>query len=270
VSLGAINLTSYAHIEALENFESPQEIQSYRQRRLDRYKSHVEFILKHCRRTDQPFQVLEVGSGNSGLLYALAKKVQKFKAFGVEISTSRWKFAEIWKNDEKISNVQNLNQNFSEVPKDIRDLNCYLVIDNTFSYLAPENSEYPAMLLRQASEKLLPGGTLVIDIINYQDRVRKGSETFWNQFPDSDPFKYGLYSFDVVDPQTVVTKSVFIKRNLTEEVKVDVSRFYRQEDLKQMLQSHGFEVQGVFGSFAEETFDPVKSQRLVVLARKAT
>jgi SAM-dependent methyltransferase len=271
MKLNEINFQSYANIEAMENFSGPEEIQAYRQRRLDRYKDHITFIMENCAaKTDgKGFRVMEVGSGNSGLLYALNLQIKGFQGYGVEISTSRWKFAEKWKADEKIGTVENINQNFSDVSADIRELNSFIVIDNTFSYLAPENAQYPQMLVRTAFERLQSGGTIVIDVINYDDRMKKGSETFWTQFPDSDPFKYGLYSFDVVDQQTVVTKSVFIKRNLTEEVKVDVSRFYRAQDLHELLKKEGFEVLGTYGSFKKENFDPVKSQRLVVLARKS-
>ncbi len=271
MKLGDINFQSYANIEAMDNFSGPEEIQAYRQRRLDRYQDHVSFIAENCaaKSNGQGFRMMEVGSGNSGLLYALRKKISSFQGYGVEISTSRWKFAEKWKADEKITNVENINDDFSKVSPLINDLNCFVVIDNTFSYLAPENAQYPQMLVRTAFERLQSGGTILIDVINYDDRMKKGSETFWTQFPDTDPFKYGLYSFDVINQETVVTKSVFIKRNMTEEVKVDVSRFYRAQDLHEILKKESFEVLGTYGSFKKESFDPAKSQRLVVLARKS-
>ncbi len=268
--LGEGNFSSYANVESFENFSNPDEVKAYRERRLKRYEEHAEFITRYLSLENslKDVSVLEVGSGSSGLLYSLNKRIPRFKAYGVEISSSRWKFAEAWKKDENIKNIENLNQDFSKLSTPISELNAYIVIDNTFSYLAPENSEYPELLVKTAFSSLAPKGFILIDVINYSERMKKGSETFWSQFPDTDPFKYGLYSFEVVDQQTVVTKSVFIKRNFTEEVKVDVSHFYSEESLKNILKKNGFKVEGVFGSFKGDSFQTMTSPRLIMIARK--
>jgi hypothetical protein len=92
--------------------------------------------------------------------------------------------------------------------------------------------------------------------------------SFWIQFPETDPFKYGLYSYEVLNPEIIVTKSVFISRKFTEDVKIDVSYFYSQNSLTELVKSIGFQVTGIYGSFKKESFIPKSSERLILLARK--
>ncbi len=266
-ALASKNFNAYSAIESLESFKTEKEILEYRERRIHRYSDHAQFILDQLGRQND-IKILEVGSGSSGLLFNLNDQCSNFKAIGVEYSPSRWRFAEKWKADSKAHGITNLNNDFSKIKYSQKDLDAYIVIDNTFSYLYPENKNYPDILLKQAHDHLKPNGFILIDVINYHDRIKKGNEKIWSQFPNSDPFKYGLYSFELLKDNMLITKSIFINRNLEEEIKEDVSYIYTIDNLNQLLKKNNFVMKGIYGDFQNSKFNENKSKRLIIKAIK--
>jgi len=155
---GCPNIRAYEAIEAIDNFSSFEEIVAYRKRRIERYAPVGTFIAKRSGNPTSKLSVVEVGSGSSALLYGMARENRLKHAVGIELSRSRFDFAERWKSDDGYRVVQNVNQNFVCVDLQQEAFDWFIVIDNTFTYLYPENATYPNELLRRAFKALRGGG----------------------------------------------------------------------------------------------------------------
>ena len=71
------------------------------------------------------------------------------KGVGIELAKKRWEFAEKWKFDENFNRVTNINENFADVKLEKNKFDFFICIDNTFTYLGPENNKYPELMLKK-------------------------------------------------------------------------------------------------------------------------
>jgi SAM-dependent methyltransferase len=262
------NFNAYNSIEALDSFKSASEINSYRARRLARYIPVSNFIAKRASEQFDKYSVIEVGSGSSTLLYQLEIMGMLRQGVGVELSKSRFDFAERWKYEEGYDNVKNVNSNFASFEFSQATFDWFIVIDNTFTYLYPEDADYPHILLRQAAGALRSGGRILLDFINYDKRLPNIELQQWNVFPEADPFSHGLYSHKIVDGINT-TESIFIRRNGGDESrKIELSKVYSLSGISKLLRACDLHVSEVFASFNEDSYLPETSDRLIVVAEK--
>lgn len=268
---GSVNFKAYDAVEAIDNFSSEEEIAAYRKRRIDRYAPVVSFITKRSPPLPSSgLSVVEVGSGSSALLYALAEKACLGNAVGIELSRSRFEFAEGWKADAGYDVVRNVNQNFIDVDLAREAFDWFVVIDNTFTYLHPEDQTYPGKLLQRAFASLRDGGCLLLDFINYAKRDPDVEMRQWNAFPKTDPFSYALYSTRISDGINI-TETIFIKRDGgAESIKVELSKVYGLADLESLLGDNGFRVSEVYSGFEVQPYQEKLSERLLVVAVKSS
>ncbi len=266
---GKNNLSAYSAVECLSNYKDQTEIESYRKRRLAKYMPYAEFIEKWSK--SGKLRVVEVGSGSSALLYAMDQKKLIEEAVAVEISKSRNEFAQKWKRERNYFRINNLNENFANIDLPQKYFDWYIVVDNTFAYLYPENSMYPVKLLRQAYSCLKQKGFLLLEFNNYMPAAVETAGNFWTRFHDSDPFKYALYC-DRFDKENniIVSESIYIDRNGQESVRVDISYFYTVDSIRALLSLEGFVTECVCADVSRFSFDEKTSPRFVLLARKNT
>jgi SAM-dependent methyltransferase len=264
------NLKAYDKVEALNNFVSKEEILAYRNKRITWYQNIKNFIVKRSVKVIRELNVVEVGSGSSALLYTIAKENLLKYGVGIELSRSRFEFAELWKSDDGYKMVENINANFAEVDLPKSTFDWYVVVDNTFTYLYPEDPCYPEQMLRQAFTSLQEGGHILIYIFNYAKRKPGIEMQQWNAFSASDPFSYGLYS-NLIENDINTLKTIFIKRDGSEDqVKIDISKVYSLDQLSTLLTNNGFVVEEVFATFDEQPFLAGESERLLIVAKKVT
>ena len=264
----SINFSAYDSVEVLDNFKSSDEIKSYRAQRMARYIPVANFIAKRTRKQSNEYSVVEVGSGSSALLYQLAKKCMLKRGVGIELSKSRFDFAQKWKSDEDYSVIQNFNQDFTSVELSQGVFDWFIVIDNTFTYLYPEHTDYPKLLLQQAANALRRGGIVFLDFINYAKRTPNIELQQWNVFPETDPFSYGLYSHKIINGINT-TESIFIKRDGGgQSKKLDLSKVYSLQEISELLSAFGFRVSEYFADFNEATYVQQDSERLLIVAER--
>lgn len=261
----SINLQAYNSIELLSAYETSESLNEYRNARVLRYQAHADFILK--RSGGKPVSLVEIGSGSSALPYTIAERNMLMKAKAVELSQSRFAFAEQWKKDEGYIMVENVNGNFVDVEMSMELWDWFIVIDNTFTYLFPEDANYPSLLLQKAFNGLNKGGRLIIDFINYARRMPDIEYKLWSAFTENDPYSYGLYSNKITDGINR-SESIFIKRDGSESNKIELCKVYSLEQLTALLSKHGFSVDEVFANFDEQAFIAGESERLMVVAKK--
>ncbi len=259
-----VNRHAYVGIEQVSGYADRESLLEYRRGRLVKYAPVVDFLVA---RSAAPISVVEIGSGSSALLYALAQAGRLHQGLGIELSPSRHEFAELWKQDDGVANVTNLNASFDECAMAAATWDWLVVVDNTFTYLAPEDAGYPAQLLRQAFAALKDDGRVLLDFINYARRVPGTDYRQWARYPDTDPYSFGLYS-NKIEAGVNHCESIFIKRDGSEWHKREQSQVYPLAELAALLGSCGFVVQEVFAMFDGEAYVESESDRLLVVAGK--
>jgi len=263
------NYHTYQNIETLDQYLSIDELEARRVERKLFYKDHINFFKrKTCGKT---IRAVEVGSGSSVLLYSLAELNIMNEGVGIELAKGRWEFAEKWKTDENIIQVKNINDNFKNVKLEQGYYDYYICIDNTFSYLYPENPKYPELMLQQANEGLVPNGYLLLDFINFLPIIRENRNgKSWSSFSDTDQYSYGLYDWEFHHSENIIkTKKIYLLRDENiEEIHNEISYVYTLDSINKLLSNNGFVVKEIYSDFEENIFDQEVSQRLVVLATK--
>lgn len=270
---GQANFVAYDDVEKLENYPTAEILLAYRRERLSFYAKHLEF-LQSLFKPNHKLNVIEVGSGSSALLYQLERKGILIEATGVELSASRYRFAEQWKKDEGYHKVININSDFTKVEFGINQTDLFLAIDNTFAYLYPESPEHPQILLQKAKQALNSGGKLILDMTYYSQPLLNemtvpNGRTFWRELPETNPFKYSLYrQIYRKDHNIIKAESIYITRTNTESKKIEYSYRYTKEILAELLTSVGFTIDGWYDGFSDKAFDENNSTRLLVVATK--
>ena len=268
---GRANLTSYDEVEALANYRTPAELDSYRAERLAFGMTRARFVLKQSA-ASVPANVIEVGAGSSALLYAMEAEGALRQAVAIEISPSRHDFAERWKADKGFRCVENRCADFASIALDRGSSDLFLCLDNTFSYIGPEHPRYPDKLVAGAHSALKPGGSLIIEIHNQEKVIgalNENERQFWVELPETNAFKFALYR-QTLDPAKnwLRSESIYIGENGTQHRKVDLETVYNRAAFQALLSAAGFERLEFFGGYDSAAFDVRHSDYLIVLARR--
>ena len=265
-----VNLHAYDDVESLSNYATPADLDRYRRLLLDKSRPVVECIRERVYR-GTPLKVLELCSGSSRLLYALDELGLLAAGYGVEVSASRHRFAEAWKASRGTSRVHNTHAAAGDAAFAVGDLDLVVMVDGALSYLYPCDLELPARLLRQARERLAPGGAVLseVDVLSTTQREamrRDGSTRVWVRGDERDAFRYALYeSVPVSWERTIVRHtSTYLRRASTEErTKQELYKYYDVAEMDALMRTAGFQASH-YGSFAFEPFGP-EARALVTL-----
>ena len=267
------NFSSYDEVEAPENYPTLQALEDYRDSRLAAFEKYLPF-LKQQQVVSKDTSIVELGSGNSALLYTLEKHGLLSAGTAIELSKSRYNFAEMWKADKGFAKVVNINSDFSKVEYENSSQTAFFIINDTLTYLEPENEKYPDMVFQTAHRTLKKQGKLVVEVPNgdHRDIVElkaKGSRNFWHENAESNPFKYSLYR-QTYSPETnrVKNESRYISRNFSEKNKVEYSFVYDKRVLTALAEKYGFANLRWFGSLTGDSFVPSLSPHVVLIAEQ--
>jgi SAM-dependent methyltransferase len=269
-----ININAYKQVENAENYKTTKELEEYRSKRLNDVLPATEFLEKSIYK-GVPLRVLEYCSGSSCLLYSLEKRGLLKEGFGVEISENRFEFAERWKNDHGFTKVKNLNLNVEELdfPEDSFDL--IILVDSAFCYFFPENFELPEKVVSQIGKWLVKDGKCIFDMMTrVKDREicnEQGSHSYWLEFEAENPFRYGLYKQEIIDPENsiIFTQNIYIRRDgFIDDSKKEFTRFYTLDEISKMLDRHDMNTVDYFSDFEENIYSEGSSERLVCIGEK--
>ena len=136
-----VNLSAYNDVENQCNF-SEDSFKKYCDEKLESCSKHSQFIQKHCVDNEVLWngKVCEIGSGNSKLLYRLENDNLLHEGVGLEISSSRYKFAEKFKSYVGSQKVKNLNKNvFDTTP--LSNFDIVIGVDIVFQLITPPKQE---------------------------------------------------------------------------------------------------------------------------------
>jgi SAM-dependent methyltransferase len=265
------NFAAYAEVEAPDNYDSLEQLQAYRNERLEMYESHVTLF----RRLGAPsagLRVVDIGAGSSAFLYALERAGVLDLGVGVEVSASRHEFAEQWRSDGGFHRVRNVHSDFAELRLEPASFDVVSVIDNTYLLLRPEDEQYPARLFQVAVDALRPNGMLVLAFRNDAPAVAgmpPEGRSFEVELPSSNPFGSARYDQQPSpDRRFLRNESSYRTRAGAERRKVEITEVCDVGALAQELSLAGFTTVTVYGDLTLARFDPEQSPSAMVIAVK--
>ena len=255
------NLLAYNDYEI---FESEQELQEYRESKIKGVGNNVKFIEREF---GDNLRVIEIGSGNSKFLYALDQESLLKFGYGIEVSSSRIKFANDWKKALGNQNVYNYEDNILNVNFDyFGQTNLVYCVDLAFQFIDPLKPGSDKELLKKIYNHLEPDGRLVLELDTHKrliDQMENNSLKTWQEFSEPDPWKYLLWDCSL-EEQNIIINKTFIKRDFTEtsDSKV-VLKNYDRHDIISMMQKIGFKNCKVYEHWHEES-DLLEDEFIVV------
>ena len=232
------NLMAYDGFELHDNI---LDVDAYKKNKLKEVQKNINFISKMF---DSKIKVLEAGSGNSKFLYGLSDIGLLKSGVGIEISKSRYEFAERWKDEGRYYNVTNINGNCLNV-----DLNgygkfdLYYCSDVAFQFFEPTSENSDEILLKNVYKNLDKGGKIILELSGFEDIISNmvnDKYKTWYEMDEPDPWQYMLW--DCTYKNKILTKrKTFIKRNESVIDKSEVQlKIYSHKEIIDILNKCGF------------------------------
>lgn len=262
------NFTAYKEVEAFENYSDVNSLIEYRKARIlfcENYSKYISILLAGRENA----KAVEIGSGSSALLFSLLEKKIITEGIGIEQSESRFNFAERWKKDCNYFNVKNICSNFVDIELPHETFDLYLIVDNTFSYLYPENQLYPKNLIQQAEKYLKKDGYIIIELNNYVPFRKTLREEKTTKLPESNPFEYAVHikTFDI-ETNILKSEAKYIRKDGKEKSKIELSYVYDVDTVASLLSEHNFDIVNLSSDFVETRYNENDSSKFVITAKK--
>ena len=170
---------------------------------------------------------------------------------GLEISSSRFGFAEAFKEFSGSTKTTNMNANvFETAPLGCYDLVC--AMDIVFQLLSPVSEPAESRLLFWINTSLRVGGRLVAKLRDFEQFKQMMTLAdnqvyqFWEEFPAPDPWRYNLNRMTYVESRPdadILWEKLFLKRDSTEYSRTaHVVRPYTEQKFRELAGQYGFAV----------------------------
>ncbi|XOV79277.1 MAG: SAM-dependent methyltransferase [Aestuariibacter sp.] len=267
-----VNMSAYDEVECLDNF-TESTFDSYCLDKLDSCGKHVHFIqnkvVNQCK--DWSGNVCEIGSGNSKLLYALENAKIVSKGVGIEISESRYRFAEKFKQYAGARRVQNICANIFDVELEEK-FDVIIGVDIVAQLIAPISDGAQDKLFEWCKRHLKSGGTLLLELWDFEEEQKQlkhcgGRLKQWESFPLPDPFEFCLADISLNDKKDIVWEKLFLKRDGTQRSNfTNVLRPFSRDKIVSILGASGFQKIEVF-EFWQREDDTPRGEYIVVAKR---
>lgn len=241
------NLVSYQDVESIQLNLPEDEFKKYCELKLLSAEDDKAFIRRHIYQ-GKPMDVCEIGCGNGKLLLSLEQENMISHAVGYEVSKTRCKFANRFLDEYGSKQVQIINNNFLDEHETGMKYDLIILVDIVWLFISPlyDKAEHDAM--QWISGNLREGGMVLFELEDYSRQIknikRGGTYRFWEEFPQNDPFKYGLYKLDLDNDGNVVDEKMFIRRdNGKEELFKNIIKSYTREESIEMLSRYGMKAE---------------------------
>jgi hypothetical protein len=261
-----INLSSYDNVEDLRNF-TDFSFKKYCDDKIKSCNKHIEFI-KKLPLNAKKLKVFEIGSGNSKLLYALEKQALISSAIGLEISESRYEFAQKFKNYMKSRKVKNINKNIFDLDfKEQYDL--IIGVDIVLQLISPINKGAETKVLKWINESLYNDGYLILELCSFEKILKqlsmsKNSLQLWEEFDKNDPFRYMLSQITLDKHNHIKWDKKFLKRDSLETSTFNnILKPYSKDEIVEILYKNNFKEIQVFDYWFEEN-DCIEDEYIVI------
>ena len=266
-----INTRSYDKVEAVSNFKTSEDVDKYCKLQVMKSVSQAAFIKEVCFK-GKKLRVLEYCSGNSRLLYTLNAGEILSTGIGIEISKTRYEFAESWRKRLGLESIQNINGDAIDVRVVSPCVDVALCVTGAFQYMFPRSSMYDTIFMHAVRRSLVPGGHLILELYNHPTPVAAcmmsdtGEYRSWYELPESDPFRYYLTHYNYIPAtKTLDAKEIFVRRDgWIDDSKREVLRLYSPSEITDLLETSGFKTVGFFGGWDSRKADALSDKNVIV------
>lgn len=238
-----------------EWFNTEEYLAVYRHRNEEDAVNLYKLITKNIL-LEQGSKVLDLacGAGRHSILFA----ENGFNVTSVDISDNLLNVA------RKTASERGLNINF--IKSDFRKLNLnekfHLIINLFTSFGYFESDDENEMVIKLVSNHLVNNGYFVIDFFNVV-YLRN------NLIPVSyDKIEGNIVKQERVFEGNRIVKKIMINKKAGKKLHYESVRIYCKDELAALLLNNGLEIQKIFGDYLGNEFDEVKSQRIIIIAKK--
>lgn len=238
-----------------EWFNTEEYLAVYRHRNEEDAVNLYKLITKNIL-LEQGSKVLDLacGAGRHSILFA----ENGFNVTSVDISDNLLNVA------RKTAIERGLNINF--IKSDFRKLNLnekfHLIINLFTSFGYFESDDENEMVIKLVSNHLVNNGYFVIDFFNVV-YLRN------NLIPVSyDKIEGNIVKQERVFEGNRIVKKIMINKKAGKKLHYESVRIYCKDELAALLLNNGLEIQKIFGDYLGNEFDEVKSQRIIIIAKK--
>lgn len=268
------NLKAYDRTEQFDNYADAQSLESYRDQRLKQSEQACGLIERFT--GSARLNVLELCSGNSRLLYALAIKGYLNFGVGVEVSGSRYRFAEKWREDlgYDCDMIDNINMDVMAYESERKDFDLVICLDGSINFLYPVREDGVDTVLDRTVGSLKKDGLVIIEFITRkkvieQCMVNGNKLRSWEEYPDTDPFVYMLSDYRYHPESGIVEhEEVFVRRDGYIDYGKNYSlKIYSPEEICSLMSRHGVKVLEMYDDWDLNPYDEGK-KIIICVGRK--
>jgi len=258
---------AYENVEDINTFDENSYME-YKKERLKYQKNIVRYINTIKK---EKIKLLDVGSGSSVLAYALSNIEILDNADCVELSESRYIFAEQWKKDNhQFFNVSNHNIDIQQFNFKSNYYNLITIIDNTFSYIGIYYQDTDILkLMNNIYNSLEKDGTLILEVSlfnNFIKQIDASNSGVVQKFEVKR--NIGLWEYKLINNNIMNIKSTYISNECIMKNKEENSKIYSFQELSNLLEKVGFSNPKVYSDFHENKYEELLSETLVLVAKK--
>lgn len=231
------NLLAY---ENYEMFNDTIEENKYRESKLKSCDEQVHFLKKIIKKDKINF--LELGSGNSKMLFNLEKNKILNEGYGIEFSKSRFDFSQKWKGDTKTHNVHNFNEDFISFNYNkLEKIDVAFCVDLAFQFCEPIKNGSDRFLLKKIYEQLNDDGILILELDGCKNIIETipYSKKIWEEFPESDPWRFSLWNCNYKNSLLEWDKIFIGRKGELSETKI-ILKIYEKNEIYKILEDIGF------------------------------
>lgn len=238
-----VNLRSYEGVETIQSALSDEKFKEYCANKIESCICDLEFIKDNIY-SSHSLNTCEIGTGNGKLLFAMEQAKILRGGVGYEVSKSRCECAERFKKLLGCSLSQIVNQNFLE-DRSKRKFDLIIAVDIVIQIISPLYDNAEDDMFKWIDEHLEDDGALFLELVDYSATIEtlkdKQFIRTWEEFPNADAYRYGLYSRSLDADGNIVKDKIFIKRVDGEPwISQNVVKSYSREEICDVLDKYGF------------------------------
>ncbi len=166
------------------------------------------------------------------------------KAVGYEVSESRWKFAEKFKEWLQYeSHVENRNENILESQSNEK-FDVIIAVDIVTQIIVNLDEKAEERYFTWIYEHLKEDGYVFFDLCSFDrelEELRKYNEySCWHEFPEDDPFQYGLFKCTKDVNENIIYEKMYFERKtrIFSKFKNVIKPYSEEEFLKTLKLYH--------------------------------
>jgi hypothetical protein len=267
------NISAYDGVEQLISF-TEKEFEQYCDKKLADCEKQVSFMRDFININTFQGNVIEVGSGNGKLLYALESNGLIKCGTGYELSNSRVKFAEKLSNYISSKKVTIICGDFLDANVEIESVDLIIGVDIVLQLIAPITDDSETNFFQKVFSSLKPEGVLILELLDFTSMIKmcelsEGKLKLWQEFSEEDPWQFGLDQLEIINNDVICEKRFINRdRNIPDSYFDNVLRHYTFEMVRDKLEMIGFNNENIKRhSFWKDNGDIPKDEFIITATK---